>query len=312
MLFRALGGGYASRAMTDLKTWVQASRPFSFTAAVVPSVVGSLLYAADTFSLWKAVLAVLGSVFFQAGTNFVNDYYDDRKGADGPGSLGMAGFIQRGILTPRQVLAAGLVSFAIGAGIGIALCVFVSWQLFYIGLASALAGFLYTGWPVHLAYIGLGEVTVFLFMGPTIVMGAAYVQVERWTWEAFVASLPIAFLVTAILQANNIRDIEHDREHHKRTVATVVGRQWANREMYFLLAATYVSLVVAAAVDALPWEALVALATLPLAWPIVKIVHAGGNPKKLNGALFYTAQLHTRFGALLAAGLGLNWIIRSF
>ena len=95
--------------MTDLKTWVQASRPFSFTAAVVPAVVGSLLYADDHFSLWKALLAVLGSVFFQAGTNLVNDYYDDRKGADGPDSLGMAGFIQRGILTPKQVLIAGLV-----------------------------------------------------------------------------------------------------------------------------------------------------------------------------------------------------------
>lgn len=297
--------------MTDLKTWVQASRPFSFTAAVVPAVVGSLLYADDHFSLWKALLAVLGSVFFQAGTNFVNDYYDDRKGADGPDSLGMAGFIQRGILTPKQVLIAGLVSFGLGAAIGIVLCVFVSWQLFYIGLASALAGFLYTGWPVHLAYIGLGEVTVFFFMGPIIVMGAAYVQIERWTWEAFVASLPIAFLVTAILQANNIRDIELDREHHKRTVATVIGREWANREMYFLLAATYISLIIAAAVQALPWPALVALASLPLAWPIVKIVHAGGNPRKLNGALFHTAQLHMRFGALMAVGLGLNWIIQS-
>ena len=297
--------------MTDLKTWVQASRPFSFTAAVVPAVVGSLLYADDHFSLWKALLAVLGSVFFQAGTNLVNDYYDDRKGADGPDSLGMAGFIQRGILTPKQVLIAGLLAFGLGGAIGIALCVFVSWQLFYIGLASALAGFLYTGWPVHLAYIGLGEVTVFFFKGPIIVMGAAYVQIERWTWEAFVASLPIAFLVTAILQANNIRDIELDRQHHKRTVATVIGREWANREMYFLLAATYVSLIIAAAVQALPWPALVALASIPLAWPIVKVVHAGGNPRKLNGALFNTAQLHMRFGALMAVGLGLNWVIQS-
>jgi 1,4-dihydroxy-2-naphthoate octaprenyltransferase len=297
--------------MTTAKTWIQAARPFSLTAAVVPAVVGSLLYADDHFSLWKAALAVLGSILFQAGTNFVNDYYDDRKGADGPESLGMAGFIQRGILTPKQVLIAGLVSFGLGGIIGIVLCIAVSWQLFYIGLASALAGFLYTGWPLHLAYIGLGEVTVFFFMGPIIVMGAAYVQVEQWTWQAFVASLPIAFLVTAILQANNIRDIDLDRQHHKRTVATVIGREWANREMYLLLALTYISLVVAAAVQALPWPALVALASLPLVRPIVKIVHAGGNPKKLNGALFRTAQLHMRFGALMAVGLGLNWIIKS-
>ncbi len=297
--------------MPTLKNWFLASRPFSFTAAAVPALVGSLLIADEAFSWWKALLAILGSVLFLAGTNFVNDYFDDRKGADGPESLGMAGFIQRGILSPRAVLIAGFACFIAGGIIGVVLCVAVSWQLLYIGVASALAGFLYTGWPLHLAYIGLGEITVFFFMGPIIVMGASYVQVGDWTWDAFIASLPIAFLVTAILQANNLRDIELDRKHHKRTFATVIGREWANREMYVLLAATYVSLVAAWAVGALPWPALVALATLPFVRPIVKVIHAGGNPKKLNLALFHTAQLHMRFGALMAVGLGLNWIIES-
>jgi 1,4-dihydroxy-2-naphthoate octaprenyltransferase len=297
--------------VTSLKTWFEASRPFSFTAAVVPAVVGSLLQADVVFSWWKAVLAVLGSIFFLAGTNFVNDYFDDRKGADGPDALGMAGFIQKGLLSPRAVLIAGFVCFGLGAAIGIILCIAVSWELFLIGVASALAGFLYTGWPVHLAYIGLGEVTVFFFMGPIIVMGASFVQVEAFTWEAFVASLPIAFLVTAILHANNLRDIEHDRKAGKRTVATVIGREWANREMYVLLAASYIALVAAWLFDALPWPALVALATLPLVRPIVQVIRAGGNPKKLNLALFRTAQLHMRFGALMAVGLGLNWLIES-
>jgi 1,4-dihydroxy-2-naphthoate octaprenyltransferase len=269
------------------------------------------LYAPDTFSWWRAVLAVLGSVFFLAGTNFVNDYYDDRKGADGPEALGMAGFIQRGILQPKSVLIAGLVCFALGGLVGLVLCAVAGWQLLLIGVASALAGFLYTGWPVHLAYIGLGEVTVFFFMGPIIVMGASFVQVEQFTWEAFVASLPIAFLVTAILHANNLRDIEHDRKAGKRTVATVIGRKWANREMYLLLAATYASLVIAWAVGALPWEALVALGTLAFVPPILKVIRAGGNPKRLNLALFHTAQLHMRFGALMAVGLGLNWLVKS-
>jgi 1,4-dihydroxy-2-naphthoate octaprenyltransferase len=297
--------------MPNFKLWFQASRPFSFTAAIVPALVGSLLYAPDTFSWWRALLAILGSVFLLAGTNFVNDYYDDRKGADGPEALGMAGFIQRGILQPKSVLIAGLVCFALGGLVGLVLCAVAGWQLLLIGVASALAGFLYTGWPVHLAYIGLGEVTVFFFMGPIIVMGASFVQVEKFTWEAFVASLPIAFLVTAILHANNLRDIEHDRKAGKRTVATVIGRKWANREMYLLLAATYASLVIAWAVGALPWEALVALGTLAFVPPILKVIRAGGNPKRLNLALFHTAQLHMRFGALMAVGLGLNWLVKS-
>jgi len=295
--------------MTSLKTWFGASRPFSFTAAVVPSLVGSLLAPWDEFTWWTAVLAILGSVLFLAGTNFINDYFDHRKGTDGPEALGMAGYIQRGILAPQSVFVAGIVCFALGAAVGIVLCVAVSWELLWVGMASALAGFLYTGWPLHLAYMGLGELVVFAFMGPIIVMGAYFVQTERWTWDAFVASLPIAFLVTAILHANNLRDIEHDRKSHKRTVATFIGRKWANRELYLLLAAAYVSLVVAWAVGALPWPALIALATLPFVRPIVRVVRAGGNPKKLNMALFHTAQLHMRFGALMALGLGLYWVV---
>lgn len=283
----------------------------SFTAAIVPALVGSLLAADETFSWWKALLAIAGCVFFLAGTNFVNDFYDDRKGADGPDALGMPGSIQRGILSPKAVLLAGFACFAAGGAIGIVLCFASGWELLAIGVASALAGFLYTGWPLHLAYVGLGEIVVFFFMGPIIVMGASFVQVEAFTWEAFVASLPIAFLVAAILHANNLRDIEHDRKANKRTVATVIGRKWANREMYLLLALTYVTLVVAWAVGAIPWPALVALASIPLVRPIIAVVRAGGNPKKLNLALYKTAQLHMRFGALMAAGLGLNWLIES-
>ncbi len=297
--------------MTSARTWFLASRPFSFTAAIVPVVVGTLLAADESFNWWKGLLAVLGSVAFLAGTNFVNDYYDHRKGADGPESLGMAGFIQRGILEPRAVLMAGIVCFAAGAAIGVLLCAVTSWELMWIGVASLLAGFLYTGAPIHLAYMGLGEATVFVFMGPVMVVGAYFVQVESWDWQPVVASLPIAFLVTGILHANNLRDIESDRKTGKRTIASFIGREWANREMYALLAATYVSLVVAAAVGAMPWEALIALATLPLVRPIVQVIRAGGNPKKLNLALFRTAQLHMQFGAVLSVGLLVNWLIQS-
>jgi 1,4-dihydroxy-2-naphthoate octaprenyltransferase len=297
--------------MASVRTWFLASRPFSFTAAIVPVVVGTLLAAEDAFSWWKGLLALLGSVLFLAGTNFVNDYYDYRKGVDGPETLGMAGFIQRGVLRPKQVLGAGVFCFAAGVAIGLVLCATTSWELLWIGVASLLAGFLYTGAPIHLAYMGLGEATVFVFMGPVMVLGAYFVQLQRWDWEPVVASLPIAFLVTGILHANNLRDIENDRKTGKRTIATMIGREWANREMYVLLAGVYFSLFIAALVGALPWVALIALATIPLVRPIVQVIRAGGNPKKLNMALFRTAQLHMQFGAVLAIGLLVNWLVQS-
>ncbi|MEX2081705.1 MAG: UbiA family prenyltransferase, partial [Dehalococcoidia bacterium] len=161
----------------SLSTWWAAARPFSFTASIIPVVVGTLLAADDQFRWWAFALALIGSLFIHAGTNFVNDYYDDRKGVDGSESLGQAGFIQRGIVQPRQVLAAGIICFAAGSAIGLVLCITVSWQLAWLGMASVLAGFLYTGAPIHLAYLGLGELTVFVFMGPVMVMGAYFVQV---------------------------------------------------------------------------------------------------------------------------------------
>ena len=297
--------------MAFLKKWFTAARPFSFTAAIVPAVVGSLLSAPDGFSLWKAAFAVLGSVAILAGTNFVNDYYDDKKGADGANLAARPGSIQQGIATPRGVLIAGLVCFAIGGALGLVLCATTSWALLWIGVASVLAGFLYTGAPFHLAYVGLGELVVFVFMGPIIVTGADFVQTEAWSWDPVLASLPIGFLVTAILHANNLRDIETDKLVGKRTIATLIGRKWANREMYLLISLAFVSLAVVVALGVMPWPALVALAALWFVPRIFKVVASNPPPRKLNLALFYSAQLHMRFGALMAAGLGARWVIDS-
>jgi 1,4-dihydroxy-2-naphthoate octaprenyltransferase len=292
----------------SLKLWFAASRPFSFTASIVPVVVGTLFAAQHEFSWWKALLALVGAVAIHAGTNLVNDYYDHVKGADNEESLGPAGFIQRGVLQARHVLIAGILAFALGSALGLVLVATTSFELFWLGLASVIAGFLYTGAPAHLAYIALGEVTVFIFMGPIMVMGAYFVQTETWSSDAFVVSLPIAFLVTAILQANNLRDIDNDRAVGKRTLATLIGRNGGNWEMYLLLAGAYVSLVVGVAFGAIPWPAVIALATAPLAVPIVRVVSGGGSPRRLNMALFRTAQLHMRFGAVMAVGLG-AWLV---
>ncbi len=296
--------------MDTIRLWWAATRPVSFTASVIPVIVGSALAAYESYTWWVALLAFVGAVAIHAGTNLVNDYYDFKKGADSDVSLGPPGMLQQGLLQPRQVLIGGVAAFAVGIVAGLVLAFTTDLQLIWLGVAAVLAGFLYTGAPVHLAYIGLGELTVFIFMGPVIVVGAYFAQVERWDWEPLVASLPIAFLVTAILQANNLRDIDNDGRAGKRTIATLIGRKWANREMYALLAAGYVSLVVAVAVDAMHWAGLLALVTAPLALAIAENVRDAVNPRQMNMVLFRTAQLHMRFGALMAIGLGIGLLLR--
>lgn len=295
--------------MRRLPLWLLAIRPFSLTAAIVPVVVGTLVAAPDAFRPLRFVLALVGAVAIQAGTNLVNDYFDYRKGVDGPGTLGPAGLIQRGKLSPRTVLLMGIGWFAAGSVAGLILVGLTGPELLLLGLASIAAGFFYTAAPVALAYIGLGELTVFLFMGPTIVLGAYYVQTERWSWTPVLVSLPIAFLVTAILHANNLRDIENDREHAKRTVATLIGRRAATVEFALLIGAAYVALLVVVLIGAASWPALLAGVTLPAAIGLVRLAQRTEKPKALNLVLLKTAMLHMRFGFFLAIGLAIGLLV---
>src|SRR4051812_40240984 len=98
----------------SLRLWLRATRPFSFTASVVPVLVGSFLAFQNDVHPLRFVLALLGAVLIHAGTNLVNDYYDHVKGADGPHSLGPSGVIQRNLLSPRSVLIGGIVCFIAG------------------------------------------------------------------------------------------------------------------------------------------------------------------------------------------------------
>jgi 1,4-dihydroxy-2-naphthoate octaprenyltransferase len=282
------------------------TRPFSLTAAAIPVIVGTLVAARDQFSLLRFLLAFGGAVAIQAGTNLVNDYYDHVKGVDGSNTLGPAGMIQRGTFSARAILLMGIGWFALGSAIGLLLVAMTGPELLWLGLASVAAGFFYTAAPVSLAYLGLGELTVFLFMGPVIVTGAYYVQTETWSWTPVIVSLPIAFLVTAILHANNLRDIDNDRAHGKRTIATLIGRRAATVEYELLMAATYLALLVVVVAGAAPWPVLLAAITVPAAVTAVRLAARTTNPKALNFVLFRTAMLHRNFGLLMSAGLAIG------
>lgn len=316
-------------------TWLQqrinlywiAARPWSFIATLVPIYLGSVIAAYHrttifngtytrlsinpkiaiagydwSFNFLHFALALIGAVAFQAGTNLVNDYYDHRKGADNEHSLGIGGVIQRGDMPPRAVLIYGLMCFALGAGIGLYLVSIAGPFILFLGIFSLLAGFFYTAGPVALAYVGLGELTVGVFMGPVIVIGAYFVQVELIRPEPLLASIPIAMLVAAILHANNLRDLEHDRAVGKRTLATIVGRRYANLEYYGLVGGTYVAQIILVLVGYSPVYTLITLITIPSALALCYRVAANTEPAALNPVLRRTAQLHMRFGLLLSTG----------
>jgi 1,4-dihydroxy-2-naphthoate octaprenyltransferase len=143
-------------------------------------------------------------------------------------------------------------------------------------------------------------------MGPVIVMGAAYVQIEAWTWETFLAALPVALLVAAILHANNLRDIENDRKQGKVTIAAILGRPAADYELAALILGAYAIAIALAVTNAAPLWTLVALASLPLAARLLATLRLSREARALNVVLAGTAGLHMVFGLLWALGYALE------
>jgi 1,4-dihydroxy-2-naphthoate octaprenyltransferase len=291
-----------------IRIWLMAARVRTLPAAVAPVLVGTSLAVAETNNLRVGAFlaALLGAIFIQVGTNLSNDYSDARRGADAEDRLGPVRVTAGGLVPPRQVLIATYVTFGLAVVCGIYLVSVAGWQLLLIGAASILAGVLYTGGPRPYGYEGLGEIFVFLFFGIVAVAGSYYVQTEKLIWEAFALAVPVGLLAAAILEVNNIRDIETDRRAGKRTLAVRLGRHRA-RNLYagtvyvaFLTAPLSWILGSLSAWLFLPWV------LLPVAASIVRTVRNHTDGPSLNEALARTGLLQLLFCILLSAGLLLS------
>ncbi len=283
--------------------WWRALRPFAFTASVTPVLVGSAAaHYGGRLDILRFAVTLVAAVAIHAATNLVNDYYDHIRGVDTATSIGPSGVIQQGLLRPRTVLLGGLLLFAFGGVLGLWLAAVAGWPILAIGAASILAGYAYTGGPVPLGYVGLGDLTVFLFMGGVITVSSYYVQMGTVAATAVWASLPVAALVAGILVVNNLRDIEDDRARGKRTLATFIGPRATRGEYLLLLSLTYAAVLAGVWLRALPFAALLTLLTLPRAAAIWRVVrdHSDALTLTLSGVQG-TARLHQQVGPLLAA-----------
>jgi 1,4-dihydroxy-2-naphthoate octaprenyltransferase len=290
-----------------VRIWVMAARPKTLPLGVAPVLVGTALAGyLHVFHPLRFVAALLGSVFIQVGANLSNDYSDAHRGADTEDRLGPVRVTAGGLVPPRQVLIATYVTFGLAVLCGAYLIAVAGWQLLLIGVASIVAGVLYTGGPRPYGYEGLGEVFVFLFFGIAAVAGSYFAQVRDFSWESLVLSAPIGLIAAAVLVVNNTRDIDTDRRANKRTLAVRIGRE-RSRKMY----ATMV--LIAYPIALVPWVfgplrawLLLPFLTLPLAAGVIRIVASHSDGPSLNRALAKTGQLQLCFCVLLSAGLLLS------
>lgn len=287
---------------SPLAAWIASMRPATLSAAIGPVAVGSALAAADeVFRPAPSIAALFGAVMIQIGTNFYNDHADFVRGADTEERLGPARAVQKGWLTSRQVLAGSAVAFALAAIAGIYLVSVGGLPIALLGVLSIAAGIAYTGGPLPLAYVGLGDVFVLAFFGVGAVAGTYYLHAAAVPGHVLAASLAVGALATAILAVNNVRDRHTDARAGKRTLAVRFGRRFGVAEHAALMFVAYlIVLGVAWRLDAWGW--LLPLASAPLAVRSSLRV-ARGEGAALNAELGATARVGLLFSGLLAVGV---------
>jgi 1,4-dihydroxy-2-naphthoate polyprenyltransferase len=289
-----------------MRIWLMAARPRTLPAAIAPVLVGTAAAVEWHGSLprWGAFLAALvGSIFIQIGTNLANDYSDARRGADTADRLGPVRVTSAGLVTPRRVLVATWIAFAVAIACGIYLTVVAGPAILLIGALSIAAGVLYTGGPRPYGYAGLGEVFVFLFFGLVAVNGSYYVQLEQLDALPLGLSISVGFLATAILVVNNVRDLETDRRAGKLTLAVRMGRANAVTLYRLLVLGAFAVLPIALVAGDASLLPLIGLLALPLAIGPMRTLAGRSDGPALNGVLAATGTVLAVYSLLVSAGL---------
>ncbi len=217
------GGVFAD----SVKIWIAAARPKTLYASISPVLVAcALAYRDGAFMLNPAVLCLLVAVLSQVASNFANDYFDFKKGADGHGRLGPARTVASGYIKPGTMLRATILTLSVACLCGSLLLFYGGWWLIFVGLTIVIGVLAYTAGPYPLAYHGWGDVCVLLFYGIIPLCFTYYVQAHTLPATVLWLSLAIGVLSINILVVNNYRDCEQDMAVGKKTTIVLFGRRF--------------------------------------------------------------------------------------
>lgn len=284
-----------------MRTWVEAARPRTLPAAIVPVAVGTA--AGGVFAPWRFAGALVVALALQVAVNYANDYFDGVRGVDTPDRVGPRRAVASGLVPPAQMKAAIAVALGIAAVAGLALTVAVGPELLLVGAASILAALAYSGGPRPYASAGLGEVFVFVFFGPVATVGTTYALSETIPPLAEWMSIPVGMMAAAILVVNNLRDVDTDAAAGKRTLAVRLGPRATRWSFAFLVLGAIAGSAAVGAWFGLRWPYL--LIPLGLAGIVVERVFRSEG-RELIPCLGLTALVHLLFGGGVAAVVAWN------
>jgi len=307
---RAALGAQRKTAAASLRDRIGAyweiARPFSFTASTVPVAVGGALAAVEGLFDWTLFLVSLfAGVLLHIGTNVTNEIYDVRKGVDTIVSPRASHAIVKGRITDREAYVMAIAAFAVAFALGVYLVSVRGWPVVALGLAGLIGGYTYTAPPFQYKFSPYGIPLVFMLMGPLMVVGSYYVITGTVDWSALAISIPVGFLVAAILHGNEWRDISEDARAGARTFSVRMGRQAAHWLYLTLVVGAYIALTVTVLANLLPTWSLLAILSLPLLVRQIRSAEFGASGQQRAIAMIdlQTAQLHAAFGYLMVAGL---------
>lgn len=299
----------AGSTPSPIRVWLLASRPATLPAALGPVAVGlGVALSEGVFLPLPAFASVVVALLLQIAANLANDLFDFRSGADAADRLGPPRAAAMGLLGERELLAGIAVVVALAGLVGLYLVWIGGIVILILGIAAIISALAYTGGPWPYGYHALGELFVFVFFGLVAVGGTAYLQLGWLPESAAIAAVGVGAVITAILVVNNLRDIDTDRRAGKRTLAVSLGAAATKREYDLLLAIVYVVPLLLVVTGVSAWV-LLSLLTVPLALPLLRSVHAAGDPRRLNAVLKGTARLSLVYCLGLALGLALPGLL---
>ena len=288
--------------MATVAQWIEGARPRTLPNAIAPVIAGTGAAAwLHSAVWWKALLALTVSMALIVGVNYANDYSDGIRGTDDE-RAGPLRLVGSKVAAPRTVLKAAMVSFAVAAIAGLGLALVSAPWLIAVGALCIAGAWLYTGGSRPYGYAGFGEVAVFVFFGLIAVMGTQYTQALRIDWVGATLAVATGALSSAVLVANNLRDIPTDAVAGKVTLAVRLGDR-RTRVLYqsLLGLAGILTLVL---MRATPWCAFGLLAA-PLAMRAAAPVRTGKGGRELIPVLRDTGLTMLVWSVAVAVALAL-------
>ena len=296
---------------SKLKEFFMCTRPHSYPASIAPVLFGAtyVLGYESKFSILKFILFLLGCLLIQAATNLFNEYYDYKYGLDKVDSEGISGSIVKGNLSPKEVMVGALVLYALAFVLGLILTFMTSIYVLVVGLVCMLAGYFYTGGKYPIAYSPFGEVVSGFFMGTIIIALSFYFQTGYVNADIIIVSLPLFIMIGAILLANNIRDLDNDKESGRRTYAILVGRNNAIKTMAGSFIIVYLLNILFIVTKYVSWWNLLVFVTIPLAIKIIKGFSLNNHKKTMAPYMVLTAKLTIFVGFIMSLANILKYIM---